>query len=302
MAIDGTNIIDSDLANDIDAEFMNLYDSGKSVNTIKSEIERWRAHLCDNVEEEIFITTYAFDLWQIGELTGDILTEAKETIAKVAGVNMFLEESGKTAATARAEELERFIAMISAPPSRIRARKKTKKLKDFVFQIDDALTFLSPDGYYCAFLLVNVKQSRGDCSYVFTPTLYKSHVKPTIADILATDVIGRRIPCGFSVEEILTQQPGIERFWAPNSGKQFILGIAQTGVGHSDLVKFRSKFEVIGKVPILPGFKQVSSYGAASTFYRFQTIFTPVPEEQMSARGIEFIPLSHIMAPSGAGF
>lgn len=279
MAIDGTKIIDSDLAHDIDSEFMELYDSGKDIDFIKNKIEKWRACTFDDCEKEIFITTYALNLWKIGALTGEILQEVKEVIAKGSGVSMWREEGGEKDAAAREKELINLISKISIPKDRPQPRKKLKKAEDFVFQIDDAIIFKAENNIYYAAIMLNVFQHKGRCIYYFTPTTYKGTDKPTLENILNSELLGSKIPTGFTKAQVKQKQPNIEKFWEEdNTQMPFIVGLEHIGVNHKDLAKFSDKLEVIGKIAIEPGFKEGSLYDGASDFGAFSQHF--VTQEQ----------------------
>src|ERR1700741_2099260 len=115
MAIDGTRIIDGDLAHDVYNEFMELYDADVEVAEIRKKLDVWRNDVLDDVEFEIFITTYALALWEIGELDEGRLNEVRETISKKAGYRMWLKESGPHDALAREKALNRFLKKISTP-------------------------------------------------------------------------------------------------------------------------------------------------------------------------------------------
>lgn len=184
MAIDGTKIIDSDLANDVYNEFMDLYDADVDLNEIKSRIELWRKEVVDEVEFEIFITAYGYALWEVGYITNELIEEIKDTIAKGASVKMFQSELDNELSKKREKELRKFIEKITHPKGNPRKRKKYKKITNLLIEIDSVLSFQMDDGSYRSIILFNIEQYRGNCIYQTTPVAYSSFEKPTIDKIL----------------------------------------------------------------------------------------------------------------------
>src|SRR5882762_2733257 len=113
MAIDGIKIIDSDLAHDVYNEFMDLYDANVEIDKIREKIETWRPELLDDIEFEIFITSYGLALWETGNLSEDVCNEIKVAVSKGAGVTMFLEEVNEKEAKGRQKELDKLLTKIS---------------------------------------------------------------------------------------------------------------------------------------------------------------------------------------------
>jgi len=278
MAIDGTKIIDSDTAHDIYNEFIDLYDADIDIVEIKNKIEFWRNNVFDESEFEIFITTYALALWETGNLTEEISHEARKAIALGAGVKMWLEESGEVDAKRREKELENFLQKISIPKNKPRKRKKYKKITNFLFEIDDIVSFQLQDKSYRAAILLNIFQYRGQCIYQFTPTSYMQTEKPTESVIKDCSVFVRKIGSGFDRKTIKKMQPGIEKFWVSDKSFTipFTIGFALDGVEHKDLLDFKEKFEVIGKAKIKDSFREMGSIGYEATFEEFAKQYTDI--------------------------
>jgi hypothetical protein len=278
MAIDGTKIVDSDAAHDIYNEFIDLYDAGVDIVEIKKKCEMWRNDVFDEVEFEIFITTYALALWETGNLTEEILYETQKTVASGASVKMWLEESGEGDAKKREKELEKFLQKISTQKSKPRKRKKYKQITNFLFEIDDIVTFQLQDKSYRAAILLNIFQYRGKCIYQFTPTSYIQTEKPTESVIKDCFLFVRKIGSGFDRKTIQKMQPGIEKFWASDTSFSipFTIGFALDGIEHKDLLNFKEKFEVAGKARIKDSFREMGSIGYEATFEEFAKQYTDI--------------------------
>jgi hypothetical protein len=128
MATDGVKIIDGDLAFDIYSTFYEMYNKGESIDALREKYEADKLiNLGENVDYEICITAYALAFWEIGELTSDLLNEAKQIIAQKATVVDWTNEIGDYAGKARQRELDKFLKKISEPPKRPKKRKKAPK-------------------------------------------------------------------------------------------------------------------------------------------------------------------------------
>jgi hypothetical protein len=283
MATDGVKIIDGDLAHDTYWGIMDLYDSNVDVKTIQNEIPFVRSHygIDEDFYHEIFVTSYALAFWEIGEITNEILEEVKSVIDKGAGVRLWTEEADGKEGKARQKELDKIWKKISQRNTKIRARKKYRKITNFHFQVDDLLTFKLKDNYYRAIICASIDQYRGECNYMLTPTTYKSKVKPSVEDLFNYDISGITIGAGYERETIIEMQPGVENLWHlfPSSG-EFFFGLVQLGVDHKNFISFKDKFEKVGTLIIKDSFKQSGSRGGESSFERFESIFKDYDKEQ----------------------
>ncbi|MDQ3129747.1 MAG: hypothetical protein M3Q99_03165 [Acidobacteriota bacterium] len=283
MAIDGTKIIDSDLAHDIYREFMDLYDADIDIIEIQQKIEQFRDEGLDDEEFEIFITAYALALWETGNLTANTFEETEQSISKGAGIAMWLEQCGEFEAKERQKELEKFLKKISSPKNNPRKRKKYKKITNFIFQIDDIVAFQLPDESYRAAILANIFQYRGNCTYQFIATSYMDSDKPTESAVKSCSIFINKIGCGYDRETVKRMQPGIEKFWALDTkfSIPFTIGLSSKGIAHKDLLKFCEKFEVIGKAKIMDCFNELGSIGYDNTFEEFAKQFEDIVDEEV---------------------
>lgn len=274
MAIDGVKIIDGDTAHDTYWGIMDLYDSGADFDTINKEFPLIQADYFDDFDNEIYVTSCALALWEMGQLTDDKLVYVKSIIDKGACVKEWTENNEKDG-KARQKELDKFWKKISQTNTKVRARKKYRKITNFYFQPDDLLTFQLKDGNYRAVICATIDQYRGQCNYILVPTTYNSSNKPTVDDLKDKEVLGRRIGSGYDQQTTIEQQPGIERIWKLAGGNcNFFFGVVKLAVDHKDFINFKDKFERVGTLKIVEGLKQTGSFGYEENFERFEEIFS----------------------------
>jgi hypothetical protein len=275
MATDGVKIIDGDTAHDTYWGIMDLYDSGADFDTINKEFPLIQTDYFDDFDNEIYVTSCALALWEIGQMTDDKLAYVKSIIDKGACVKVWTEEYDPKAGKARQKELDKFWKKISQPNTKVRARKKYRKITNFYFQPDDLLTFQLKDGNYRAVICASIDQYRGQCNYILVPTTYNSNKKPTVEDLKDKEILGRQIGSGYDQQTTREMQPGIERIWELTGGNcNFFFGVIKLAVDHKDFINFKDRFEKVGTLKIVEGLKQTGSFGYEENFDRFETIFS----------------------------
>lgn len=273
MATDGVKIIDGDTAHDTYWGIMDLYDSGANFDTINKEFPIIQADYFDDFDNEIYVTSCALALWEMGQMTDDKLVYIKSIIDKGTCVKEWTENNEKEG-KARQKELDKFWGKISQTNTKIRARKKYRKITNFYFQPDDLLTFQLKDGNYRAVVCATIDQYRGQCNYILVPTTYNSSKKPSIEDLKDKEILGRQIGSGYDQQTTKGHQPGIERIWKFVGGNcNFFFGVVKLAVDHKDFINFKDKFETVGSLQIVEGLKQTGSFGYEGTFERFEDIF-----------------------------
>lgn len=273
MATDGVKIIDGDRAHDTYWRIMDLYDSGIELDKIEQEVPLNDPHYFDDFDNEIYVTSSGLAYWEVGLMTEARLVYIKSIIDKGACVKEWGEEDAKYGKE-RQKVLDRYWRKISQPNTKIRNRKKYRKVTNFHFQQDDLLTFKLSDGHYRAVICSSIDQHRGECNYILIPTTYNSSKKPTVEDLFDKEIMGRTISSGFDRDTTQVYQPGIERIWAFQGVEHtFFFGLDKIAVGHKDFFDFRDKFERIGTLKIIDGLKKTGMLGGGSSFNRFESIF-----------------------------
>jgi hypothetical protein len=286
MATDGVKIIDSDTAHDVYWGIMDLYDDGASIETIKKEFPfpQSKDEYYDDFDEEIYSTAFALAIWEIGGMTEDILKEVKAIIDKGACVKVWSEEYSLKEGKARQKELDKLLGKISSVNQEIRKRKKYKKVTNFIFYVDDVLTFQLKDKKNYVTILLNIQQYRGSCTYEFSKILFVDDKVPELENIMNSEIIGRKIPSGHGMDmdkilsigmEEMIKQGGIEEILKREAEKtgSFVIGIDKIGIEHKDLINFKDKFQKIGTIRIKKDYKDTGSFGYASTFDDFSRDF-----------------------------
>lgn len=279
MATNGVKIIDGDKAHDTYWGIMELYDNSATIETIRSRnpFPQAQSDYYDDFDYEIYTTAYALAIWEIGHITEDVLKEVKKVIDKGACVKVWTEEYSAKEGKARQKELDKLWNKISSINPKVRKIKKYKVVTNFLFDINDILAFQLKDNSYCATILFDIRQYRGECTYEFGKILYKDFKSPTINDILNSEIIGRKIPSGQGMDmtsifsmgmEEMMKQGGIEEIMKKEAERtgSFVIGLDKTGIDHKDLINFTDKFQKIGNIKIRPEFKNKGSMGIASSF------------------------------------
>jgi hypothetical protein len=297
MAIDGVKIIDSDIAHDVYNVFMDLYDANVDLEKIKEKVGLWRREKLDDVDFEIFITSYALVLWETGNLTDEIHQEAKSTVQKGAVAKLFLEKVNEAESNARQKEVDKLLAKLGTPNTKPRKRKISKTLSNFLLEIDSVVVFKMPDNTYSAAIMVNIRQDKGKCYYQFTPTAYSGVNKPTVSDIERGKAFIHKIESGFDRETLKANQPGIEKFWLSDKtfNAPFTIGIPVRSIEHKDLINFIDQFEVVGTIKIADSFKKAGSAGYESSYDKFIRRFIDTALHQPTIFKLEIIDLRDIL-------
>jgi hypothetical protein len=275
MATDGVKIIDGDLARNTYDLIMDLYDSDATIETIQKEIPFIKENYGDDTDfyHEIFVTAYALAFWEIGEITEAIIEEVNQVIELKTGVKVWTEQCDANEGKKRQKELDKLLKKINEPNTKIRKRKKYRIIKNLYFQPDDLLTFQLSDHNYYAVICAKVTQHRGTCTYDLVATTYKGKNKPTVEDLKSGFIAGRKIDSGYDWKTTLEMQPNVDKIWNYVNQNNFFFGLPYKLVTHRDIISFKDKFEVVGKLKIKESFKQDGGCGYESSFDRFESTF-----------------------------
>ncbi|MNX74646.1 hypothetical protein D3C86_1060920 [compost metagenome] len=253
---------------------MDLYDSGGDYVAINKEFPLVQSDYIDDFDNEIYVTSCALALWEIGQLTQDGLVYVKTIIDSGACIKEWKKNDEKDG-KARQKELDKFWKKISQANTKVRARKKYRKITNFYFQPDDLLTFQLKDGNYRTVICTEIDQYRGQCNYILVPITYNSSKKPIVDDLKDKEILGRQIGSGYDQQTTKEMQPGIERIWNLSGGNcNFFFGVVKLAVDHKDFINFKDRFEKIGTLKIIEGLKETGSFGYEGSFERFETVFT----------------------------
>ena len=279
MGTSGTKIIDSDTAHDTYWGVMDLYDSGAELELILDEYPLMHEEYFDDFENEIYVTSCGLAYWEIGLMTDERLHFIKKIVSKDACIKEWAEYSEKEGKS-RKSVLKRYLAKIEKKNEKIRKRKKYRQISNFIFNENSILTFQLSTGEYAVTACVKIEQYRGSCKYWLVPITYKSSVKPTIEKIKNSEILGVTIGSGYSREQTMAVQPGIENIWDYVGGDpKFCFGFVIHCIEHRDLLKIKGQFNKVGELNIFDGLKEIGSVGGASSFERFDEIYSNLDEE-----------------------
>lgn len=185
----------------------------------------------------------------------------------------YSEKEGKS----RKNVLTRYLKKISSENTKIRKRKKYRKISNFIFNENDILTFKLDDNLFRAVICVKIEQYRGNCNYWLVPTTYCSSKKPTYELIKDEMILGGMIPSGYNRETTKKLQQGIERIWNyldKNGNRSSFFGFVVEAIEHKDFLKIKSRFEKAGQFKIADGLKKAQSFGYADNFEQYKQYFS----------------------------
>ncbi len=243
MAIDGIKIIDSDSAFDIYNPIIRMYNDGETLEKIREEIQKDEiVYSFSELELEIYFTSFALTMWQIGGLTEELLEKVRKIVEK--GATDLWDKIALNAKKDRQKELIKLLKKIEKPNNNIKKRKVTNDLRiEHIFHPQEVLTFKLEDNNYGATILITEDTENKVCYYYFAEIILRSDTKPTMESILQSKV-----------------HAGI------NLGFKDIRYIS-----HKNLLKIKDSFEKVGKLDISANNRQLACYPGekAETFEEF---------------------------------
>ncbi len=279
MATNGTKIIDGDTAHDTYWGIMDLYDSGVELKIILEEFPLEKRENFDDFENEIYVTSCGLAYWELGLMTSERLSYIKSVIGKGACVKEWATRSEKEGKL-RDLVLKRYLTKIGKTNEKVRRPKKHRKISNFIFRENSILIFRLSNDNYAVTACVKIDQYRGNCNYWLVPITYKSKSKPSIQEIKSSEILGRTIESGFSRDQTIASQPGIENIWKYVGGKpKFRFGFVIYAIGHKYFLKIKNRFEKIGELNIIDGLKEVGILEYVDTYERYDKIYSNLDEE-----------------------
>lgn len=185
MAIDGTDILESDLSIDVQNEILDRYDSGQPADEIRSYLKNELDNLSSSLDLEIYISTTCLTLWKIGLLDDYFVNRLKTIVDN--GADMAWAEIDKIAISKRNIALQKLLKKVSVPILKVRKPKKYKTLINRLFTKGEVIAFQIDNKYRC-FIFEDFYQYKKDAYYAFVPTTYNDYLKPSIDTILIEEV------------------------------------------------------------------------------------------------------------------
>lgn len=277
MGVFGIKILENDLALDTYGHFFDLYDADTTLEEIKKVFELERRELLEDPDDyEHFICAYALASWEVDSLNLEIKKEVKKIVDKSNLKETLQNEGDEALAKKRQKVLDRFLEKISAKNFKPKKRNPKKKIKNFIFQADDVLSFKLNNGNYACCIVVLVSQFKvNHVNYFFAPVFYQGKSPAKLKDVKF--VIGSSVNSGLSEEEIRKTQPEtVEIYWKKEPPEKrsyphnYELDLRTTAINHKYLISFKDRFKWIGKIKIKPGYKNIGTISGATNFNSFQ--------------------------------
>ncbi|WP_024468794.1 hypothetical protein [Treponema pedis] len=287
MATDGVKIIDGDTAYDTYNGIMDLYDTGETAEGIREQKPFPPKEYADDFDYEVMVTAYAQAFWEIGFMSEDIIAEVKRVIEAGTCVKSWTEEGGAKAGKARQKELDKLWEKINSPNPKIRKRKKYKKVTEFLFEVNDVLTFCSSEGNHFVLILLDIYCNRNMCDYRFAITDYRDNQPPAVEQIRKCKILGHKFMSedfiadamiGMFNETALNNlndfadmMKDMEKTLQDKTGKESDcqIGLNLIEISHKDLKTFYDKFGTIGKLGIDESKKH---FGGSKYISDFETL------------------------------
>ena len=226
MSVDGSGIIESDLAHDVYSEILDLYDSGVSVEDIYQRISTFETGLVDDMELEIYLAASTKALWEIGLLDEARHSRLSRLFACGASLALWSRDSENSLAEERRTVLQRLLRQTSSPRKIPRARKKYSKVKRKLFAVGDCIQLQAENKIYRG-VVCRVLEYRDRCEYAIL--VMSPETTASIESFTTGYYYGHRISsalhkCGF------------------------LLGPHVIRPEHRMLVRAKNPFEVVGQV------------------------------------------------------
>ncbi len=189
MAIDGVKIIDSDDGYDIYNYVVESYKDGISADKIIADMLADEKNYCTNgFYTEIYWTSLAYSLWEIGHLSKEIKSKALEVIEK--GVDKFWLEIDSKALKQRQKVLEKLAIQLQSENLKPIKVPKLKTKRTPHFNTGDILVLKFENEYGICFIS-SVDKSPRKIEYHLACTRLLQTSQPTI-----NDFINSKIACG----------------------------------------------------------------------------------------------------------
>lgn len=261
MAIDGTNIIDSDSAHDIYNAVVERYRNGENIEQIRQKILEEADDFCtDELYKEIYWTALAYSLWKIGHLTEDIKQKAMEII-NLGASDIWLEYLDEKAKKNRQKHLNKLALQLESEnlkPFKPYKPRKTPLVPHF--EVGDVLAMKMEQGYG-ACLVFSIEQTVRKIEYHLICTRMLQSNIPTITEVLNSQIATIKIVKGISTNSWFSHKD-LKKF-PPDFLKEIVPTITETSIGiytncwfsHKYLKEIVPAFTKIGKVEFKNDYK-----------------------------------------------
>jgi hypothetical protein len=153
-----TTILGDDFAADVYGEFIEAYNGGKELNSIRRELEgKNQNELRDPDEGPIFWLALAKAQWDCGSLDADVLGKVGEIVNQELGLDRWREGTASDLEK-RKKAVSKFYTKLQTPNLKLKKRKPSRHAPA-IFEAGDCLVLSLPSGGYGAALVLAVDNS-----------------------------------------------------------------------------------------------------------------------------------------------
>ena len=240
MSVDGTGILESDLAYGVYNKVLDLFDSGLDYSDIESSLDEFEEWVDDEFDRDIYLTAKAQAYWEIGLLPNTLIKQIKSAIDDEKGMEEWKDCSEKDYQE-RKELLKAFFTQISSPNKTPRARKVYKKIDNKLFEVGDCLLLNFSRAKFKG-LVIDVSEYRGVCEYhvaVVTP-----ETKESVEEFRKGHLIGHKI--------LSTLHDG-----------GFVYGASVVKINHEIIKEVQENVKVVGNLDVDSEKIELGSYGGS---------------------------------------
>lgn len=265
MAIDGTKILDSDFAWDLYDDFFERFDAGAAASVIQTELtDEYEGEIQSELDREIFLTTLAECLWQVGRNVED-LSEEVQAILDAETTTALWDDLWPE----RKAQLRRFVTKLKKPKKTPVKPKKRRLPKNVLFEEGDYLVFTKQNGKKIPLIIWSLERRVG-LGYVFVfPNLTRTDDAELIWNFLDTK-------SRLSNEELAV-------FFRESKRTKCVT------VDHSVCKANRDRFEKFGSRPFDFRVWQGNSFGYCPTFECFEKYANEGGSRGLTQEELEFI-------------
>lgn len=253
--MEGVKILENEISEETYWYVLDQYDSGMNFPEILQQ-KSFESDLPDPVDAENHVIGYALAAWEIGFLSPELLNITKSIISKNASVKDWSESFSEAMGKARAKELQKFLEKITAENPKIRKPKKYKSVSNYLFQINDVLSFNLPNKNHVLAIVLNITELRGVCTYYLGKLVYNRPELPDTSMLSQLQIVGDK---GSSKGGILALS-----LFNPDEDAPF--GLYMITIEHKKFSKFSQHFKKIGNIPLKEDCKTASSVSTSSSF------------------------------------
>lgn len=164
MSIDGSGILESDLAHDVYNEILDLYDSGLPITEIRARATCYTESLENDLEREIYLAASAKAYWEIGHLSSDHFTQLARLIESGKSLSLWSQNGNRDLAKARKASLLSLMRRIAAPRVKPRPRRKYSQVKTKLYSLGDCLRLAAEQKVHRG-VVCKILEYRGRCEY-----------------------------------------------------------------------------------------------------------------------------------------